>query len=394
MFSSIGSAARGPEPARWSAAAPPAGLALALCLALLGCGEEAELPPVVGRAVSIAPVVTRNLVDRIEATGQLLAVERADIAAEVNGRVTDLLVDEGQAVGAGAAVVEIDPERRNLEVESVEARLREAAAAVAEARRELTRLERLRQNHVASETQLDEAQTALELAEARRLAAAAAVGVARRALEDATVRAPFAGLIARRLVSRGEFVAQGQTLFELVSLDPIEVEFHVSEIDSSRVERGQAVAVRVAPYPEEDFPARVTVVSPTIDPRTRTLRVKAELLNSERKLRPGLFARVDLGVATREGVAMVPEEAVLQRADGAVVFRMREGDRVERVAVETGIHRDGEVEIVSGLDPGDAIVSRGQALLVDGQRVEPRTPDGSLLASPARSLASSREPSP
>jgi len=204
--------------------------------------------------------------------------------------------------------------------------------------------------------------------------------VAERALRDASVRAPFAGLIARREVSRGEFVNVGQSLFELVALDPVEVEFHLAERDSARAVLGQEVRVTVAPFPGEVFPGVVPVVSPTIDPRTRTLRVKARIDNPDGRLRPGLFARADLGIAVRENVLLVPEEAILLRSDGSVVFRRVEGDRVERVVVETGEHRDARVEITHGLAPGDQVVTRGQAGLVDGTPVSPRSPDGSPLS--------------
>jgi len=121
---------------------------------------------------------------------------------------------------------------------------------------------------------------------------------------------------------------------DLVALDPIEVEFHVAERDSARVSQNQQVLVSVDPYPDELFGATVTMISPIIDPKTRTLRVLARLENPEGRLRPGLFARADLGVETRRGVTMVPEEAILQRADGSVVFRLRDGNHVQRVPVD------------------------------------------------------------
>ncbi len=191
--------------------------------------------------------------------------------------------------------------------------------------------------------------------------------------------APFAGLIARRYVSRGEYVEVGAKLFDLVSLDPIEVAFRVAERDSGRVALGQLVEVRVAPFPEEVFHAEVSIVSPTIDPMTRTLRVKAKLDNSDGRLRPGLFAKVDLGVATRENVLIVPEEAVLLRVDGPVVFRLNDDQRVERREVEVGINRNGFIEVVAGLSRGDRIVERGQSRLVDGELVAPRTAEGEPL---------------
>ena len=164
-------------------------------------------------------------------------------------------------------------------------------------------------------------------------------------------------------------MSPGQALFDVVALDPVEVEFHLAEVDSSRVKLGDGVEVRVAPFPDEVFRAEVTVISPTIDPRTRTLRVKGEIANPDGRLRPGLFARADLGVATREGVAMVPEEAVIERADGSIVFVLDGPDRVRRVNVQTGVHLEHRIEIRSGLEPGMQVVVRGQADLIDGSAV-------------------------
>jgi membrane fusion protein (multidrug efflux system) len=350
---------------------------LGLWLAACGKDESEEVPG--GAPVTLQRVTAVDITDRIEATGQLLAKERAHIAAEVGGRVTEILIEEGGAAEQAAAVLTIDPERRTLERDSARARVTEANAALREQEREFNRLQELQQRGVASQTQLDQAETKLKLARSRRSAVEAELGMQTRALADAIVKAPFAGLVADRLVSRGEYVAPGQKLFELVSLDPIEVEFHLSEVDSSRVKVGNEVDVRVAPFPDETFAASVTIVSPTIDTRTRTLRVKAQLDNHDGRLRPGLFARVDLGIAKREGVPMIAEEAVLQRADGSVVFRAAADSRVERRVIEVGAHHDGMVEVVRGLEPGDLVVLRGQAALSDGQLVTPRNADGTSV---------------
>lgn len=214
------------------------------------------------------------------------------------------------------------------------------------------------------------------------------MGVAERALADASVRAPFSGLVAQRFVSVGEFVQPGTKLFELVSLDPIEVEFHLPEADSSRVRKGIPIEVTVAPYPDEVFEAIAHMVSPTIDPRTRTLRVKALIDNSDGRLRPGLFARANLGIAYRIGVITVPEEAVLQRLGGPVIFRVLDGNRVERIAVEIGVIRDGWVEIREGLGPRDRVVSRGHSDLIDGSPIIARNRDGTLPVASGAPVAS------
>jgi membrane fusion protein (multidrug efflux system) len=358
-----------------------AGALTALAISLSACGGEEAAAPIPLRPAVVTPVLVQELEERIEVSGELLAKHEAEVAAQVAGEITEILFDEGDAVDEGAVVIEIDPEKRNLDLEAARARVGEAEASVAEQVREVKRMRALVAKRISSETQLDSAETALQTARSRLRAARAELGSDDRALRDASVKARFAGFIARRYVSRGEFVAVGQKLFELVSLDPIEVEFHLPEADSSRVRKGVSIEVTVAPYPDDVFDAVVHVVSPTIDPRTRTLRVKALIDNGDGRLRPGLFARANLGIAQRSGVITVPEEAVLQRSDGAVVFRVLAGHRVERLVVETGIIRDGWVEIRSHLKPGDSIVSRGHADLIDGSVIAVRNPDGSLAVS-------------
>jgi membrane fusion protein (multidrug efflux system) len=363
---------------------------LAGACGLAGCGDETTSAPIAAPPAMVAAVEAFRVEERIEATGQLLARSQAAVAAQVAGQVTQIARDEGAAVAGGDLVIEIDPERRELEARSARALFAQAQARAAEAERELARVVKLHAQGVAADARLDQARTALDHARSGRDAAQAELGIAERSLRDASVAAPFAGLVARRHVSEGEFVAPGQKLFELVALDPIEVEFHLPERDSSRVAVGVPVDVRVAPFPDEVFRATVSVVSPTIDTATRTLRVKAALPNPDGRLRPGLFARADLGISVREGVAMIPEEAVLQRADGPVAFRLVAGGRVERRVLELGSIRDGRVEVRRGLAVGDRVVVRGQGELVDGGVVSVRDAAGAPVAAPAEAAATAR----
>jgi membrane fusion protein (multidrug efflux system) len=364
-------------------------------LFFLGCAEDTEPPANLGLAppVMVSRVVVRDVIDRITATGQLVAKAEATIAAQIPGQVTAISVQEGEAVSAGQILLEIDPQRRELELASAEAHLAEASAQVVETWRAMDRIQNLNKRDAASQSRLDEARTALKLAHSRKGASEARVGLARRALADASVRTPFAGLVARRSVSVGEYLSVGLPLFEIVTLSPIEAEFSVAEVDSGRVRPGQSVEVSLAPFPEERFAAIVTVVSPTIDSLTRTLRVKAELPNADSRLRPGLFAHIELGVSERGDVLMVPEEALIQRAEGTALYRMVGTDRVQRVHVTTGVFVDGWVEVRGKLDAGDRVVVRGQANLLDGGVVSIRTRDGRpvdepQVAVPASSLAS------
>ncbi len=361
-----------------------AAVLFALGQALAACGGDETAPPVAHQAppVMVEVVQVRDVVDRIEATGQLVAKAEATVAAQVAGQVTSIAVEEGDSVEAGQVLLEIDPERRNLEAADAEARLSEARANVAEGKREVARIQGLRDRDAVSQSQLDEVQTRLSLARSRENGAEAQLGLARRAQADATIRAPFAGFMSRRHANVGEYLSVGVPLFELVALDPIEVEFSVPEIDSSRVAVGNEIEIGVVPYPDEKFAAVVTVVAPTIDPSTRTLRVKGELPNPDGRLRPGLFAHVDVGVARRTGVVMVTESAIVQRAEGSVLYRLVDGNRVERLIVQPGT-QDGEfIEVRGGLVPGDRVVVRGQRDLVDGGVVSLRTTEGKPVDGP------------
>ena len=350
----------------------------AIAAALCACGDDSATEAK-GTPVTVERVIAHRIVEQIQATGELLAVEEASVAAEVGGRITEMRVSEGAAVSKCDVVLEIDRERRELELANERALVAGARSEIAQERRERNRIQTLFKSEAASQAQLDAASTRMRTSEAKLAAAEAKLGLAQLALRNASVAAPFDGLVARRFVSAGDHVAEGEKLFDLVALDPIEVEFHLAERDSARVAVGHTVEVRVTPYPEQVFHATVHVVSPRIDPATRTLRVKALVENAERKLRPGLFARADLGVAERERVAMVPEPALLQRSEGSVVFVVRDGNRAERRAVKLGVFRDGLAEVVEGVEVGEQVIVRGSSRLVDGAVVDLRKSDGTSV---------------
>lgn len=355
--------------------------ALGIALVPLGCAEEEKTVEIKAPAVMVTPVDTRVVRDQIEATGELVTASRAKIAAQVGGEVTVLHVEEGATVAEGDLLLEIDPERRELELANQVAMVAQARAKLADTLREGKRVENLRARNAVSAAQVDEAATQIALARAALEAAESQRGLARRALADSKILAPFSGRVARRYVSKGEFVATGQAMVEIVDPSEMEVEFHLAERDSSLVEVGDAVEVRVAPYPDEVFIAKVTMISPTIDSRTRTLRVKAAVDNRDGRLRPGLFARANLGISERADVPMIPEDAIVLRADGSVVFRLVGENQVERVHVRTGVYRDGWVEVADGLGAKDIVVVRGQNRLIDGSVVDVRMADGSAPSS-------------
>jgi membrane fusion protein, multidrug efflux system len=354
--------------------------ALLIALWAAGCGDGAAKENEHLPSVSAAEVEVVDLQEEIRASGDLNARLHTTIAAEIEGRITEIAVDEGGHVEAGAVVIEIDPERRRLELAAGRAQIAQAEANYAKERRNTERIRQLRKQNVASDQQLEEAETGLSLAHSRVEAQRAALGVTERALADASVTAPFAGMIARRSVQLGEFVQPGKPVVELVALDPLEVLFSLTELDTERVRPGQRIDVSVGAFRDRVFQGVVTFISPTVDPATRTLRIKAEIDNDEGHLRPGLFARVNLGVAPRSGVVMVPEEALIQRSEGAVLFKIDAENRVKRVTVTTGAHDSGRVEVRGDVRPGERVVRRGHGGLADGALVTVRDAEPRAVA--------------
>lgn len=359
------------------------GLRVALVFAMLaglflGCAEEVTEVEELLPSVSVYVLEPRTLSEEIRASGDLEARFHTEIAAEVGGRVTELSVDEGGRVDEGAVVIEIDPERHELDLAAARARLAQARAERRNQSSKTRRIRELRSQSVSSIQQLEEAETMLALAESSVRAEEAAVGVAERAVRESSVAAPFAGLVARRSVELGEYVQPGRSLFELVALSPLEAIFSLTELDTERVRVGQRVEIQVGAFPNRLFQGRVSFVAPTVDPATRTLRIKAEVDNDDGLLRPGLFARVSLGVAERENVLMVPAEALIQRVGGVSIYRVTAGGaegQVERVAVQVGASDGDYVEVRGPIRPGDRIVRRGHGGLANGMTVAIRASD-------------------
>ena len=228
----------------------------ALALACGGREGPAEAPahPVVTTGVQVSDVE-----ERIAATGELQAKDQAAVAAEVPGQVTDVLVEEGQHVDAGQVVLEIDPEKRQLELDNAKAMLSQAKASLAEAERNHARWKSLHEQNIAADSRMDTVETVLASARSQRDAAEAAVGVAELALRDASVARAVRRLVARRFVRRGDHVPRASRCSIWSRSTRSRSSSTCAERDSARVAVAHAVEVRVdAVSRTRSFPRRCT----------------------------------------------------------------------------------------------------------------------------------------
>jgi len=208
----------------------------------------------------------------------------------------------------------------------------------------------------------------LEAARAAVAQAKAAVDLAKVQLAEATVKAPFSGIVAQRLVSEGAMVGPGSPVLTLISTDN-EVIINIDESDVALVKAGQPATITASAYPGEQFSATVTSVAPSVDAKTRTSLVRLSPDDKEGKLRDGMFAQVQMQVGKGKDALLVPKSAVVQEQGSSVVYIVQDG-QVRRQVVTTGVSSDSQIEIVSGLSEGQSVAITGLSGLRDGAEVK------------------------
>lgn len=303
-------------------------------------------------AVTVEPV---PLVESVSSVGNLVADEAVVIRAEVDGRIVEIAFEEGQPVKAGQLLFRLD-------AAVYEAQMHEAAARLDMTRRTYERAKTLNKRGHSSAEVLDRALSEMKMAEA-------AVELNKARLEKMSIVAPFDGTTGLREVSLGAFVEAKTELATLVNLDSLKVEFRLPERFFRVIAEGGLVRAAPDALPGEVFEGRIYAIAPAIDINGRSVAVKARLANPERRLRPGMFARVTLVVDRRNEAIVVPESAIVQRGDGQFVYRVRDG-KAELTRVRLGLRQTGRIEVVEGLAAGDTVVTAGQIKLRPGSAVK------------------------
>ena len=305
--------------------------------------------PVKAVTVKIGPVR-----DELTAVGTLLANESVMIRPEIAGRIARIYFNEGQAVTAGTKLLTIEPAE-------YQARAAESAAQVKLAQRRKDRAEELFKQHFISEQILNEAQEALASAIARNTQD-------KVQLAKTEIHAPFNGTLGLRQVSPGAYVQPGQDIVKLGNVDSIKLDFRIPESNLAKIKKNHPVSIEVDAYPNRKFSGEVYAIESGIDVQTRTAMLRARIPNNDRELISGLFARVKIVMAARDRSLLVPEQAIVPRGEDVFVFRVHDG-KAQLTKVQTGQRAAGDVEIISGLNEKDMVVTDGQMKLQDGAPV-------------------------
>ncbi|MEX0886682.1 MAG: efflux RND transporter periplasmic adaptor subunit [Phycisphaeraceae bacterium] len=347
--------------------------ALAALLAFVALRETEEEPSDGGGdrrpPVELATVEVLTLEETIRGVGTLQATQRVVLRPEIAGRIQAVGFEEGGRVEQGQLLFEIDAERLRRQREASAAALRSAEVRLSNAERTLDRQRRLREQGVVAEDELDRAQSAYDEAAAERDRLEAELDVLDEELDRTRIEAPFAGVISEREVDVGAYVPVGEPLATLYQIDPMRISFAVPERHLARLQQGQSVRLSVAAYAGEVFEGNVSFISPAVDQATRTVRVRAEIPNPDGQLAPGTFATASATLNVREDRPVVPEESLVGTRQGYRVYVVDEDDQAHARAVRTGLRRNGVVEILEGVEPGERVVRLGHLRVSDGDRV-------------------------
>lgn len=383
--------------------------ALLLCLALapaVACKPPVEAPTKTARdpvAIHVVEVVSQKRPVALILDGTLLADEDSNVTSIVSGRVVSVAVERGAKVEAGAELIRLRDVDFKLQTKLAKAQLDEARArlgmrkdgkspaldglpevAMAKSQLELAnadlaRAESLATGGVLSASELDTLRTNARAAADRYQTARngargsitalqgaqAALEQAQTSSDEATVRAPFAGEVAARMVSIGEYVTPQTTLVTLVRTDPLRIEVSVPQQHLADVSLGQTVTLKIDAMPDREFTATVRYVSAAVQRDTRSLTVEAVVPNTDGALRPGLFATARLQTGGEETVTEVPAVAVRTAAGVSRVFVVVD-DHIEERVVSVAERTSERVTIAEGLAPGERVAIDELDRLGDG----------------------------
>ena len=287
-------------------------------------------------------------------TAPIEADAEAGVIAKVAGEVREILVEEGDDVKSGQLLARLDGDRLRLELMQSEANLRKA-------QRDYQRNVDLKDRSLISTGDFERIKYEMDALEAT-------YNLAKLELSYTEIRAPIDGVIAERFVKVGNTIAVNAITFQVTSLEPLIAYLHIPEREYRRIARGQTAVIAVDALQGSEFQATVARISPVIDPGTGTFKITVEVSDPTRRLKPGMFGRINIVYDMHPQALQVPRSAIIDEAGETSVFVVENAKAVRRI-ITTGYANNGNIEIVAGLTGSEKIVVVGQTGLRDGSKV-------------------------
>jgi membrane fusion protein, multidrug efflux system len=321
--------------------------------------EQAAAAP---QTVSTVTAARASWQPQIRAIGTLRAVRGADLSAQAAGVVDSIEFDSGNDAPAGKVLLKLRPNDDYAKLEQLEAAAELAAQTLKRDQEQFAA-------QAVSQAVID--------TDVSTLKAARAQVVAQRALiDEKIVRAPFAGRLGIRQIDLGQYLAAGTTVVTLQALDPILIDFYVPQQALRDVRPGQGVTASVDTFPGVDFPGIIESINSKVDPASRNVQIRASFKNADHRLVPGMFASVAIDAGTATSEITLPQTAITYNPYGNTVFVVERGtsggkprDTAQQRFVKLGESRGDQVAVLSGVAPGDVVVSAGQMKLRNGTAI-------------------------
>lgn len=327
-------------------------------LIVVGCGKkENNNQNKTDEAIPIeVTLVKKSMIDReIELVGNLMAWKEANLAAQTTARVQKIYVDAGSRVKEGDLLFEMD-----------DTQLAQAKIQYQVAKDNYDRLKPLYETGSISQSQFDQVKAAYETAEKTY----------QLLLTNTQFRAPFSGVVTAKRLNDGEvfLLAPGgvgaPTIVSLMQINPLKLILNVSESNLKDVKLNQTVEIKSDIFPAETFKGTINRINPAVNPSSRTFEVEVKIPNPNEKLKPGMYVRAKILIGKSEGIIVNRSAALKQLGSTAYYGFIVKDNTAKRVELTLGKEFDSLVEITSGLNEGDYLVTRGQGLLKDGSKVE------------------------
>ena len=341
--------------------------------------------PAGGRApmpVDVATATQTRLSEDTQVVGNLVGNATVQVVPKVGGRLASVRVRIGDTVSQGQVIASIEDQEIREQVRQAEAAFEVSKATIRQRQADLkfaqTNLDRAkslfdrqlvpRQTLDDADARFQAAQAQVELAQAQNQQSSARLEELRLTLGNTIIRSPVTGFVGQRFLDVGGFASTNQPVFSVVDIRLVRLVANLVERDVKRVQMGTPAVVEVDAFPGEKFNGRVGRVAPVFDPQTRTAQMEIEVPNPTGRLKPGMYARVDLRVAEKPAALAVPRNAIVEQGGARVVFVV-DGQNARLRKVETGIQSPEMIEILAGLREGERVVTTGAGALRDGDRL-------------------------
>jgi HlyD family secretion protein len=357
-----------------------------------GSGAAAAGAGAAGRptlTVEVGPATRGPMSEIVTVVGNLEGQATVDVSSKVNGRLEEVAVRIGDRIAKGGLLARVESRELAEQVRQAEASFDVARATVRQREADLkfaqTNLDRSRslfERSLLPRQTLDDADARhqssaaqLDLARAQFAQAQARLDELKITLSSTEIRSPVNGFVGKRLLDPGAFVSPNTPVVSVVEIDRVRLVANVVEKDLRRVRVGSQADVEVDAFPGEVFRGQVARVAPVLDPATRTAQMEVEVPNADYRLKPGMYSRVKLTVATKAAALTVPVNAVVTLEGARGVFQVRDGTaggsakEAAFVKIETGLEDGTQVEVLGGLRDGAQVVTTGAAALRDGDPV-------------------------